>query len=70
MIGARLIKKSYKRSVVVFSQFIDTLLYLSSRAGWATLLCPPFLSANGRQTIKLFTHPARLNSPVFLCYFG
>ena len=28
-----------------------------SPVGWATLFCPPLLSAYGGQTIKLFAHP-------------
>ncbi|MDP2392409.1 MAG: hypothetical protein Q8Q45_04035 [Methylococcaceae bacterium] len=31
-----------------------------SQVGWATLFCPPLLSANGGQTIKLFAHPTWL----------
>jgi hypothetical protein len=33
-----------------------------SNIGWATLFCPPFLSANGGQTIKLFAHPTKLDA--------
>jgi hypothetical protein len=35
-------------------------LHRQSYVGWATLFCPPLLSVNGGQTIKLFAHPTGL----------